>query len=72
MCRKKVRGERRSVLVQDHLGGNQPLSFRVHRQRQTLQGVGPQQGRSLVLAKDHDGDYALRRLSWPTPVRGPS
>ncbi len=59
MCRKKVRGERCGVLVQDQVGGNQPLSFRVHRQRRTLQGVGPQQGRGLVLSKDHDGDHAL-------------
>ena len=59
MCRKKARGERRSVLVQDHVGGNQPLSLRVHRQRQTLQGVGPQQRRGIVFSKHYDGDYAL-------------
>ena len=58
MCRKKARGERRSVLVQDHVGGNQPLSLRVHRQRQTLQGVGPQQRRGIVFSKHYDGDYA--------------
>ena len=56
---EKVRGERHNVLVEDHVGGNQPLSFRVHRQGQALQGVGPQQGRGLLHSEDHAGDYAL-------------
>ena len=30
------------MLVQYHVGGHQPLSFRVHRLGQTFQGVGPQ------------------------------
>ena len=58
-CRKKVRSERRAVLVHDEMGGDQTLRGRVYRQGETLQGVGSQQRGGLVFSKDHDGHFAV-------------
>ena len=46
-------------LVQDESRGNQPLFGGIDRQGQTCNGVGPQQGGSIVFSEDHQGDFAL-------------
>lgn len=47
------------ALVQDQASGNQSLFYRVHRQGQTFQGVGAQQRRGAVRAKDYQGSHTL-------------
>lgn len=55
----------RSLLVRDQVRCRRPPSFRVHRQSQTLKGVGPQQRMGLVLSEDHDGYGALAVYGCP-------
>ena len=50
---------RHQVLVHDEVGRDQSLFYRVHRQGQTLQGISPKEGWSMVFSEDHESSDIL-------------